>query len=435
VQTVYVGDRYQICRRIGDGGMARVYLAWDTRLRLWCALKVMTPQAVEDEVLRTRFVHEGRALARLSHPNLVRFFDLVDDVQTPYMAMEYLEGGTVAGRLAMGPLPERQAAEVAADAASALQAAHDAGIVHRDIKPHNLLLDRHGVVKVSDFGVARVDRERRLTMVNMSLGTLAYMAPEQQRDAATVDHRVDVYALGATLWAMITGRRPTTLVSADRDRSLRLLSPLLEPIVRTATDGDRDRRYSTARELELALRDASARLPPVHVPVLTDPTLVPGHAAGGLGARGAAGRVHRHPAAVPRAGVGPRARGARVHRADDPPRRRAHRHDLPAGGPRARAPRRGRHEPVRGGHGGRRPGTVGAGLRWAVCGAVVSRGVAVLVAVSGQRSAVRAAAGSWQLAERAERNLAGPLRRLSDGPLTPAISHEGRGSPRGMVLD
>lgn len=275
MQTVYVGDRYQICRRIGDGGMARVYLAWDTRLRLWCALKVMTPQAVEDEVLRTRFVHEGRALARLSHPNLVRFFDLVDDVQTPYMAMEYLEGGTVAGRLAMGPLPERQAAEVAADAASALQAAHDAGIVHRDIKPHNLLLDRHGVVKVSDFGVARVDRERRLTMVNMSLGTLAYMAPEQQRDAATVDHRVDVYALGATLWAMITGRRPTTLVSADRDRSLRLLSPLLEPIVRTATDGDRDRRYSTARELELALRDASARLPPVHVPVLTDPTLVP----------------------------------------------------------------------------------------------------------------------------------------------------------------
>jgi serine/threonine-protein kinase len=79
VQTVLVGDRYQICRRIGDGGMARVYLAWDTRLRLWCALKVMTPTAVEDEVLRTRFVHEGRALARLSHPHLVRFFDLVDD--------------------------------------------------------------------------------------------------------------------------------------------------------------------------------------------------------------------------------------------------------------------------------------------------------------------------------------------------------------------
>lgn len=275
MQTVYVGDRYQICRRIGDGGMARVYLAWDTRLRLWCALKVMTPQAVEDEVLRTRFVHEGRALARLSHPNLVRFFDLVDDVQTPYMAMEYLEGGTVAGRLATGPLPERQAAELAADAASALQAAHDAGIVHRDIKPHNLLLDRNGVVKVSDFGVARVDRERRLTMVNMSLGTLAYMAPEQQRDAATVDHRVDVYALGATLWAMITGRRPTTLVSADRDRSLRLLSPLLEPIVRTATDGDRDRRHATARDLEHALRDAAARLPPVPTPVLTDPTLVP----------------------------------------------------------------------------------------------------------------------------------------------------------------
>jgi serine/threonine-protein kinase PpkA len=276
VQTVLIGDRYQICRRIGDGGMARVYLAWDTRLRLWCALKVMTTKAVEDEVLRSRFVHEGRALARLSHRNLVRFFDLVDEVETPFMAMEYLEGGTVAQRLAVGAIPERQAVLVAADVASALQVAHDAGIVHRDIKPHNLLLDRNGMVKVSDFGVARVDRERRLTMTNMSLGTLAYMPPEQQRDAAHVDHRVDVYALGATLWAMITGRRPTTLISGDRERSLQLLSPALEPIVRTATEASPDRRYPTAAAMELALRDALARLPPDDgSPLVADPTLVP----------------------------------------------------------------------------------------------------------------------------------------------------------------
>ncbi len=278
MQTVVVGDRYQICRRIGDGGMARVYLAWDTRLRLWCALKVMTPKAVQDEVLRARFVHEGRALARLSHPHLVRFFDLVDDVETPFMAMEFLEGGTVARRLVDGPIPERKAARIAADVASALQVAHDAGIVHRDIKPHNLLLDRAGLVKVSDFGVARVDRERRLTRTNMSLGTLAYMPPEQQRDAAHVDHRVDVFAIGATLWAMVTGRRPTTLLTADRDRALAALSPVLGPVVRTATDPEPDRRYTTARELEAALRDAEARLPPVPPdapPLVADLTLVP----------------------------------------------------------------------------------------------------------------------------------------------------------------
>jgi serine/threonine protein kinase len=256
-----IGDRYRIARRLGVGGMSRVYLCWDVRLQLWCAIKVMVAEAVGESVLRARFVQEARSLARLGHPHLVRLYDLVDHVESPFMVMEYVEGGTVAARLARGEVALRDAVRLAAEACSGLHAAHEAGIVHRDIKPQNLLLDAHGNLKVSDFGVARVEQEMRLTMSNMSLGTVAYMPPEQQRDAAKVDHRADIYGVGATLYAMVTGRRPTALLTGDRTRTLGELPLEVRSILERATQAAREQRYPTARAMEEALREVLERLP------------------------------------------------------------------------------------------------------------------------------------------------------------------------------
>ncbi|MCA9491178.1 MAG: serine/threonine protein kinase [Myxococcales bacterium] len=253
---VLVGDRYQITRRVGKGGMSRVYLAWDSRLRMWGALKVMSREAVSDEVLRSRFAQEARVMARLSHPHLIRLYDLRDDVETPYMAMEYMEGGTVARRLTRGPIHPRQALTIAQQLCNALAAAHDAGIVHRDVKPQNLLLDRAGHMKLADFGVAQASHDTRLTMSNMSLGTLAYMPPEQQRDASKVDHRADIYGAGATLFAMLTARRPTALIAADRERALEGLPEATRDLVRIATASEPRDRYATAAAFEVAIIEA-----------------------------------------------------------------------------------------------------------------------------------------------------------------------------------
>lgn len=264
-----IADRYRVARRLGVGGMARVYLCHDDRLDLWCAIKVMSADTVRDPVQRARFVQEARTLARLQHPHLVRLYDLVHAVECPYMVMEYLEGGTVANRLTRGVLHPALAARLVADVANALQAAHDAGVVHRDIKPQNLLLDGEGAVKVSDFGVARVEQEQlRLTQSNVSLGTLAYMPPEQQRDASKVDLRADVYAAAATLYTLLTGRRPTQLCTADRDRALRLIEEPLRGIVDRGTRPQRRDRYDSARALEQALRQALPTLPD---PIGADP--------------------------------------------------------------------------------------------------------------------------------------------------------------------
>ncbi|MEQ1502446.1 MAG: protein kinase [Myxococcota bacterium] len=266
-----IGGRYRIARRLGAGGMARVYLCWDERLHLWCAIKVMTDDAVLESMMRARFVQEARTLARLGHANLVRLFDLVDHVESPYMVMEYVEGGTVAARLARGPLHLHQAMVLGAELCSALEAAHAAGVVHRDVKPQNLLLDAAGQLKVSDFGVARVEQELRLTVSNMSLGTLAYMPPEQQRDASKVDHRADIYAAGATLYALVTQRRPTSLLTADRDRALEVLPAEVRPIVRRATEPGRRDRYESAQVMEDALREAIDRVPmPPGLPPIAD---------------------------------------------------------------------------------------------------------------------------------------------------------------------
>jgi serine/threonine protein kinase len=273
-----IGDRYAVARRLGTGGMARVYLCWDERLHLWCAIKVMTAEAVVDPVLRARFAQEARALARLVHPNLVRLYELVDHVECPYMVMEYLEGGSIAARLIRSPIHLHHALRAGTDLCAGLEAAHVAGVVHRDLKPQNLLLGAEGTLKVADFGVARVEQDRlRLTVSNMSLGTIAYMPPEQQKDASKVDHRADIYGAGASLYAMVTGRRPTPLLTGERDRALALLPEDVRAIIRRATAPRREDRFSSAQEMEDALRDALEHipLPPGTAPLVDRPEPVP----------------------------------------------------------------------------------------------------------------------------------------------------------------
>jgi serine/threonine-protein kinase len=189
--------------------MSTVDLALDTQLDREIALKRLAENLSRDDELRARFQREARLAAKLTHPNVVRIYDVgVDDEGRPFIAMEYVDGETLA-ELVMrrGPLPPREVAELGIQACRALAAAHEAGLVHRDVKPQNLLLRTDGVLKLGDFGVAVGLEGTRLTMAGTVLGTAAYLAPEQAR-GEEVTAAADVYGLGAVLYELLTGRPP-----------------------------------------------------------------------------------------------------------------------------------------------------------------------------------------------------------------------------------
>ena len=201
-------SRYSIRRLLGSGGMARVYLAWDGVLKRPVALKLLTESLSADDAVRARFVREGELAARLAHPNVVRVYDAGGARSSPYIVMEYVEGTTLADKLAAGgPLPPPEVARLAAEVCSGLDHAHAAGLVHRDIKPHNLLLGRDGVVKIADFGIAHAADGSFLTGAGTVLGSAAYLAPEQARGEA-VSPASDVYSLGVVLYELLTARTP-----------------------------------------------------------------------------------------------------------------------------------------------------------------------------------------------------------------------------------
>jgi len=203
--SALLAGRYEIVRPLGHGAMAVVDLAHDRELGRDVALKRLAENLARDEDLRARFLREGRLAAQLSHPNIVRVFDVGEGDGRPYIAMEHVDGETLADLVARrGRVPAAEAAALGVQAARALAAAHAAGLVHRDIKPHNLLLRRDGVLKLSDFGIAFGLEGTRLTMAGTVLGTAAYLAPEQAR-AEEVTAAADVYALGLVLVELLTG--------------------------------------------------------------------------------------------------------------------------------------------------------------------------------------------------------------------------------------
>ncbi|HEX9000680.1 MAG TPA: protein kinase [Blastocatellia bacterium] len=217
-QSALIGqslNQYRIVAAIGKGGMGEVYLAEDTRLHRRVALKLLPAEFITDQMRVRRFEQEARAVSALNHPNIVTLYDVGRCGDEYFMATEFVEGRTLRDCLnERGRLPANESCEITAQIAAALRAAHDAGIVHRDIKPENVMLRRDGYVKVLDFGLAKLSKERlasapesSLTEAGTVMGTVSYLSPEQAR-GMPVDARTDVFSLGVVCYEMLAGRLP-----------------------------------------------------------------------------------------------------------------------------------------------------------------------------------------------------------------------------------
>ena len=284
---------FEVESLVGAGGIGEVYKARDTRLDRHVAIKVLSPDAATDPRARVRFAYEARAIARLSHPRICALHDMGHHDGVDFLVMEYLDGETLAARLRRGPLPLGEAMHAAVEIGEALAAAHAQGIVHRDLKPSNVMLTKGGA-KLLDFGLARLrppagaDPSRPAgalpgtqTMPGLIVGTLPYMAPEQL-EARDVDARADIFAFGAVLYEVITGRKAfeetsqarliSAILSSDPP-AVSVLQPLTPPaldrVIRTCLAKDRDDRWASVHDVLLQLEwiahDGSAVVVPGRV--------------------------------------------------------------------------------------------------------------------------------------------------------------------------
>ena len=301
-----IAGRYRVVRRLGGGGMAEVFLARDGTLDRLVAVKVLRERFADDQEFVTRFHREARAAAALNHPNVVAIHDRGGSAGSSYIVMEYVPGETLKERMRReGRLSPAAARAVECDLLAALQAAHDRGIVHRDVTAQNVLLADDGRVKVADFGIAHFGSSA-LTSTGVVMGTSRYLSPEQARGEPT-DERSDVYSAGVVLFEMLTGRLP---FEGDNDLAIALrhasepapapsslepwLSPQLDAIVARTLRKDPAERFQTAQELAAALNalDLSggrdAPLPPATMPVADGSAATRVVAAGGVAVGAAA---------------------------------------------------------------------------------------------------------------------------------------------------
>ncbi|MDH3891642.1 MAG: serine/threonine protein kinase [candidate division Zixibacteria bacterium] len=200
-------DHFGIVRKLGEGGMGEVYLADDSKLKRQVALKFLPLDSLSNSELRTRFTREAQAVAALNHPNVVQVFEVGEHEGRPYFAMESVGGRSLREVFDEGILSIDRTITLVKQIAGGLSAAHKAGIIHRDIKPHNIMLTTDGMVKILDFGLARRDLEEDSTQTASTIGTVAYMSPEQVTGKA-MDHRTDLFSLGTLIYEMVTGHRP-----------------------------------------------------------------------------------------------------------------------------------------------------------------------------------------------------------------------------------
>lgn len=244
--------------------MATVYRGVDTRLGVERAIKVLQPEFSRKRGILERFEREARIMAELEHPHIVRVHDMGREGDELFLVMSLSTGGSVQDRLdQQGPLPVLEAVDVTLGVLSALATAHERGVVHRDVKPQNVLLDPQGRALLTDFGVAADDR-RRVTHTGSWMGTLGYMPPEQRGSANQVDGRSDLYAVGATLAAMLTRTEPSELHNPEAHAQLTELPPALAGFIQRCTRYRPDDRFpdaSTASEALLAIREQLAHDP------------------------------------------------------------------------------------------------------------------------------------------------------------------------------
>lgn len=258
-----VGERYVLERELGRGGMGEVYLAKDTQLDRYVAIKFLGSLIDDSEEFRQRFIREAKAAAKINHPNIVSIYDINATKGKTYIAMEYVEGTNLHGYVKhKGKLPAREAVNLIGQACGALAAIHEAGIVHRDIKPDNILVSKGGLVKLTDFGLAKAE-DNRMTKAGTVLGTPSYMSPEQVR-GEDVSHLSDVYSLGLVLHEALTGKtvfdsgdvlkRQISEVPPPPSAAVEDVPELLDSIVMRCVSKDPSERFQSARELMDALR-------------------------------------------------------------------------------------------------------------------------------------------------------------------------------------
>ncbi|OGO65490.1 MAG: hypothetical protein A2Z45_02805 [Chloroflexi bacterium RBG_19FT_COMBO_55_16] len=200
--------RYEIKAEIGRGGMATVYHAHDPRFKRDVAVKVLPPQFLHDPTFRARFEREAQIIAAIEHPAIVPVYDFGEEIGQPYLVMRYMSGGTLSDRLDEGWIPLNEVAHIFSRLAPALDEVHRRGIIHRDLKPSNILFDQYGEAYLTDFGIARMTESASTLTGSNIVGTPAYMSPEQARGDGELDNRSDIYALGAILFEMLTGKQP-----------------------------------------------------------------------------------------------------------------------------------------------------------------------------------------------------------------------------------
>src|SRR5215475_2075140 len=271
---------YEVLAPLGTGGMGEVYRARDTRLDRTVAIKVLPDHLAQSPDLRHRFEREAKAVSSLNHPHICALYDVGQQDGIDFLVLEYLEGESLHDRLEKGPLPLDQALRYATQIADALDRAHRSGVVHRDLKPGNVMLTKAGA-KLLDFGLARVAKpvvggdadlfdlatpSKPLTGTGTLLGTIPYMAPEQI-EGREADARTDIWAFGALLYEMVTGKRafvaksPASLIGAilkDEPKPIREIKPLtppsLERLVKTCLAKDPDERWQNAHDVVAELR-------------------------------------------------------------------------------------------------------------------------------------------------------------------------------------
>lgn len=210
MQPTLLDNRYEIEQKLGEGGMATVYLGRDRRLNRRVAIKILHSHYASDQDFLRRFEHEAQAAALLNHANVVNVYDVGQDGAIPYIVMEYIEGTNLKTLINQSaPLPVERAVTIASEVARGLAAAHKMGLIHRDIKPQNIMIETGGQVHITDFGIAKSDLSTTLTQTGITFGTADYISPEQARGARATPQS-DIYSLGVTLFEMLTGRLPFT---------------------------------------------------------------------------------------------------------------------------------------------------------------------------------------------------------------------------------